>query len=187
MVTAVCAVSRSSYFCEYDPSVSRQSLLDRLLATLCPTTIGRSCEHTGTATTTLTVPARPSLVAEMVVEPAATAVASPAAETVTRVGSALLHVTMRPASTAPVASTVEAVNCWVPPTTSDAVVGFTTTDATGVGMTVSEATPVRDPALAMIWALPGAIAATTPDALTVATVGALLDHCTTPVAIAALF
>ena len=67
---------------------------------------------TGTGVTVMdALPVIPSTVAVSVAVPAATAVTSPVAETLTTAGALLLHATARPVSTFPLASWALAVSC----------------------------------------------------------------------------
>jgi hypothetical protein len=129
-----------------------------------------------TATVMAEVPAFPSLVAVMVVLPAATAVTTPDVETVATPVALLDQVTARPVSTALLASVSVAVNACVPPTIIDALVGETATFATGATATVIAEVPDLVSLVAVIVALPAPTAVTTPLADTVATAVALLNH-----------
>jgi hypothetical protein len=132
-----------------------------------------------------------SLDATIVAVPAEIPCTIPVGLTVAVAGSELDHVTSRPVSVFPPASVVVAVSCCVVPMSKLAVGGETVTVATGAAgggaVTVSGVDPVLPPALAMICVVPGESAVTTPALLTVATVGALDDQLTVPVAIAAPF
>src|SRR3989449_7185536 len=89
-------------------------------------------DATGTFATPIAADALfPSLVAVIVVVPAATPVTRPAAETVAMAGLELAHVTARPTSTFPAASLGVAVSCTAPPTYTFAAAGLTTTESTG--------------------------------------------------------
>jgi hypothetical protein len=91
-------------------------------------------EATGTlVTVTVAVPLCPSLVAVTVAEPAARPVTSPLVLTRATVESLLDHVTTRPVSGVPFASSGVAVNCTVWPTAILADDGLTVTEATGAG------------------------------------------------------
>src|ERR1035437_476688 len=90
----------------------------------------------GGDTVMVEVPVFVSLVAVIVAVPGATAVTSPLALTVALVASDVAHVTARPESVLPLASSVVAVSCCVAPIASDAVVGVTVRLATGIGVTV---------------------------------------------------
>lgn len=131
---------------------------------------------TGAGMVTVAVPLFPSLVAVIVIVPAATAVTTP--DVVTVASAELLddHDTARPVSTLPLASRVEAASVSDAPTASCDDAGVTTTDATGAGagaFTVICALPVFPSLVAVIVAVPAAFAVTTPLALTVAVCGAL--------------
>src|SRR2546426_1902240 len=82
-------------------------------------------------TVTAAVPFLPSLVAVIVAAPAATPVTSPLPFTVATAGLSLAHVTVRPASGVPVASSRVAVSCTVDPAWTEGAAGATVTDATG--------------------------------------------------------
>src|SRR6266550_3278171 len=102
-------------------------------------------EATGTfATVTVAVPFCPSLVAVIVAVPAATAVTRPLADTVATPGTLLAHVTTRPISAEPFASSGVAVSWTVCPTGTLAEAGFTATDATGAetAVTITIAVPL---------------------------------------------
>jgi hypothetical protein len=79
------------------------------------------------------VPLFPSLVAVIVAEPGATAVTRPVPLTVATVGALLAHVTVRPVSVAPAASSRVTVSCCVAPVVRLALAGVTATVATGAG------------------------------------------------------
>jgi hypothetical protein len=107
----------------------------------------------------------PSLEAVMDTFPAATAVTSPAVETLAIAVFAELHVTTRPVSTLLLASRVVAESWTVAPTRRLDEVGETDTDATGIGagvLTVTVADPVTPSPEAEIVALPAVPAVTTP-------------------------
>src|ERR1041384_1662809 len=86
----------------------------------------------GVVTVTAAVPVTPPVVAEMVAEPALTAVTNPLAETVA-FAVLLLQVKLCPLRTLPLASLATAASCAVPPTVRLAVAGVTTTEATTAG------------------------------------------------------
>ena len=134
---------------------------------------------TGAAVTvTADVPLFPSLVAVIVVEPTATPVTTPVADTDATAAVLEVHVTTRPVRMVPVASFVVAVNCFVAPTATLAVAGATVTVATGADTTTA-AVPLLPSDVAVMVAVPGATAVTTPLVETVA-MAALLDvHVTT--------
>jgi hypothetical protein len=131
----------------------------------------------GTGTVIAAVPVFPSLDAVIVALPAATAVTTPADDTVATAAFDVLHVTVRPVSTAPAASLVTAVNACVPPTDTVAALGVTSTVATGTG-TVIAAVPVFPSLDAVIVALPAVTAVTTPADDTVATAAFDVLHVT---------
>jgi hypothetical protein len=132
---------------------------------------------------TVAVPVFVSLVAVIVALPTATTVTKPLAFTETRAGLELDHVTTRPVSTLLLASRVTAESCWVAPSRRLALEGETVTDATGAGaVTVMAAVPVFVSLVAVIVALPVALAVTSPDAETVLMAGLLeLQAITRPV------
>jgi hypothetical protein len=110
------------------------------------------------------LPVNPSLVAVIVVVPAATALTNPLALTVAAVPLLELHVTIRPVRIAPFASLVTAVSCCagVMPRTSVAERGVTVTVATGAGVTVIGAPPVMPSLVPTMLADPADIAVTSP-------------------------
>ena len=110
----------------------------------------------------------PSTVAEIVVVPGATAVATPSVEMAAIVGSALLHVTGRPVSTCPSASFAVAMNACVPPSVTVADAGLTASEATGP-CTVMLAAAERPSTVAVTFVVPGPTPVTRPVAETVAT------------------
>jgi hypothetical protein len=113
------------------------------------------------------VPVFPSLVAVIWTVPAVTAVARPDAETVANEGVFEFQVIERPVRTLLLASRVTAENWTVPPTWTLAVAGDTVTDATGVALTVIADVPVFVSLVAVIVAVPGATAVTSPEVETV--------------------
>src|SRR5712664_3124445 len=121
----------------------------------------------------------PSLVAVIVVDPAAMPVTSPAADTVAMAGLALVHVTARPVSTVPAASLGVALSCAVPATDILTEVGLTTTEATGTLDTVTAAVPLWPSLVAVIVATPTATLVTSPLAEIAATALLLVVHVTT--------
>src|SRR5439155_1385158 len=136
----------------------------------------------GGDTVTLAVPRMVSLVAVMVVVPAATPVTRPAPETVARAELPVLHETTRPVRTLPLASRVTAESCAVAPTMTLDVAGETVTDATGTGagaVTVMDAVPVRPSLEAVIVAVPAATPVTSPELETAAMLAFALDQVTT--------
>ena len=78
----------------------------------------------------------------------------------------------------PFASFVVAVNCCVEPTDMLEARGFTATDATGTGVTVSVALPVLASLVAMMLAVPAEMAVTNPVGEIVATLGLSEDQAT---------
>jgi len=122
----------------------------------------------------------PSLVAVIVVLPGPTGVTTPADDTVATVGTLDVHVTTRPVNTFPLPSLVTAVSVAVaPPTRSVVLVGVTVMDATGTFDTVITAVPLLPSLVAVIVAVPGATAVTTPLLDTVAMAVALDVQVTT--------
>jgi hypothetical protein len=117
------------------------------------------------------VPETPSLVAVIVTEPAFSAVTRPVLET-TAIASLLeLHPTIRSVSTVVPDRTV-AVSCTLAPTATELTAGVTVTLVIGICLTLIVAEPVRPSTVANTTAVPAPVAVTTPDALTVATLGA---------------
>jgi hypothetical protein len=148
----------------------RSALLDGVTVTL-PTGIF--------VTVIVDVPLFPSLVAVIVADPSATPVTRPVAFTVATVGSLEPHVTTRPVNTPPAESFVTAVNCVVPVMRMTALGGATATVLTGTSDTVMVLVPLFVSLVAVIVAVPGATAVTTPAADTVATAVLLEPHVTT--------
>src|SRR6266545_655121 len=116
------------------PSASRAVAVSRVVSPPVSTVpVGgvTSTDATGTVVTvTADVPLLPSLVAVIVTGPPATAVTRPFASTVATAGALLDHVTTRPVSGLPAASSGVAVSCCVAPTRMLALAGVTVTDAT---------------------------------------------------------
>src|SRR5256712_4523961 len=136
-------------------------------------------DATGTFATPIAADALfPSLVAVIVVVPAATPVTRPAAETVAMAGLELAHVTARPTSTFPAASLGVVVSCTAPPTYTFAAAGLTTTEATGTVDTVTAAVPLWPSLVAVIVVDPTARPVTSPLADTVATAPLLVVQVT---------
>src|SRR5437773_949325 len=136
-------------------------------------------DATGTVVTVIVaVPLWPSLVAVIVAEPAAALVTRPPAFTVATALLPLTHVTTRPESGLPLASSGVAASCTVCPACTVADAGVTATDATGTGagLTVIAAPPLLPSDTAVIVAEPAATPVTSPLAFTVATDGLLLDQ-----------
>src|SRR3989441_845448 len=127
-------------------------------------------DATGTFATPIAADALfPSLVAVIVVVPAATPVTRPAAEPVATAGLLLAQVPARPRSGFPPASLGVAVSCTAPPTYTFGAVGLTATEATGRLDTVTAAVPLWPSLVAVIVADPTARPVTSPLADTVAT------------------
>jgi hypothetical protein len=120
-------------------------------------------------------PLIPSLVAVMLADPAATAVARPLAFTDATFVFELLHVIERPLNTFPPASWSTATAWVVCPTVSDGAFNVTATDATGAiaGVAVTAEVPLFPSLVAVIVAVPALTAVTLPLDDTVAT--AVLD------------
>src|SRR6266516_4470546 len=134
-------------------------------------------DATGTVLTVIVaVPLCPSEIAVIVAEPAATPVTSPLALTVATAVLPLAQVIVRPVRVLPFASLGVAASCTVWPTCTDAVAGFTVTDATGTVLTVMVAPPLCPSEVAVIVADPAATPVTSPLALTVATAVLPLDQ-----------
>ena len=126
---------------------------------------------TGTAVTaSRALPLLPSLAAEMMVAPTVSAVTRPAADTVATAGFELVHTIVRPVSTLFAASRAVAVAWVVPRTMMDVSVRATPTVAIGTGTTVTTAVPTTPSTVALITALPGAMARTRPVLETMAAV-----------------
>jgi hypothetical protein len=120
-------------------------------------------------------------VAVTVVTPAATAVTSPDDDTLAIPVFALDHVTARPLSVLPFASSSFAESCCVAPSCSDTLFGERLTVATGTGgaaVTVTDVVPLTPPLVAVIVVLPAATPVTNPLADTVATALFPLDQLT---------
>src|SRR3989449_1227992 len=127
-------------------------------------------------TVTAALPVVPSLVAVIVTAPAATPVTSPVEETVAVAGALEAHVIARPESTVPAASFGLATSCTLAPTSTSAVAGLITTEATGTFATVTVADAFFPSLVALIATVPAATPAATPFADTVAMDGFELDH-----------
>src|SRR2546422_5332838 len=113
--------------------------------TACPTAVlsvvGLTLtDATGTGFTVIAaLPVLPSLVAVIVTAPAAAPVTSPLEETVAVAGALDAHVIVRPDSTVPAASCGVATSCTPAPTSTSAVAGLITTEATGMFATLTAA------------------------------------------------
>ena len=128
---------------------------------------------TGTAVTvTVAEPTFPSALAAITAVPSPIAVTVPSCDTDATVGAPLLHDTGR-LSVPPLASSTVAVSFVVAPRITLTVAGVTRTDVAGL-VTEILAVPVLPSAEAVIVAEPGAIAVTTPDDDTLATLVSLL-------------
>jgi hypothetical protein len=125
------------------------------------------------------VAVRPSQSAVTVAVPIATLLTNPVPLTVATAPALVDQVTVRPASTFPLASRHVAVNWAVCPMSKVIALGVTCTDATGISCVVIAALPVWPSLVAVIVAAPTARAVTRPLLFTVATVVLLLDHATT--------
>src|SRR5205809_391174 len=102
--------------------------------------------------------------------PAPFPVTSPFASTVATVASAVCQVTTRPVSGLPFASFGVAVSCSVASTTILPVGGVTSTDATGMGVTVTADVPLLPSLVAVtVTGPPAAFAVTRPVVSTLAT------------------
>ena len=126
------------------------------------------------------MPFFPSLVAVIVTgPPRALPVTRPFASTEATVASPVCQVMVRPLSVLPFASLVTAVSCTVAPVPMLAVAGLTTTDATGIGVTVTAAVPFLPSLVAVIvTGPPTAVPVTNPFASTVAIVASPVCHVT---------
>jgi len=106
--------------------------------------------------------------------PEATAVIKPVVDIVATAVLSELHDTGRPVNTAPLAANVVAVACDVSSVVIEVGASVTVTDATGTGTTVTVTPPLTPSLVAVMVAVPGAMAVTRPDVgSTVATAGAL--------------
>src|SRR2546427_5736822 len=129
-------------------------------------------DATGTGVTVMAdAPLFPSLVAVIVAVPAVFPVTSPLALTVATVALLLAQLTVRPDSRLPLASLGVAVSCTVWPTCTDAVAGFTVTEATGTVLTVIVAVPLCPSVVAVIVDEPAATPVTSPLAPTAPAAG----------------
>lgn len=136
-------------------------------------------DATGTRLTAIVAPAVfPSTVAVIVAEPGATAVTIPVVEMVATELALVAHDTDLPVSEPPAESVALADRFTVSPTYKLAVAGDTDTADTGTRETVSGRAADFPCAVAVIDAVPGAIPATTPVELTVATSASLDVHAT---------
>ena len=129
-------------------------------------------------TVSVALPLLPSLVAEMLAVPTATAVTSPGGETVATALFDELHVTGRPVNTPPFAASVVAVACDVPTAVIEFRERSTVTEATGTGITVTNDVPLFPSLVAVIVAPPTESAVTSPEPFTVATAVLLEDQLT---------
>src|SRR5215472_499904 len=117
-------------------------------------TVTLATGSTGVVTVIEAVPVFPPLVAEIVTEPAATAVTRPVLDTVATLVFDELQVMVRPVSGLPLASLGVAVSWAVWPTVRLDDVGETETEATGTRVTVIAAVPVFPSLVAEIVAEP---------------------------------
>src|SRR5438132_7089235 len=101
------------------------------------------------------VPLFPSLVALIVMEPGVTPETRPLLLTVATAVLELDHVTVRPESGVPPASFGVAVSGTVWPACTEAVLGVTSTVATGTFVTVIDEVPLLPSLVAVIVAVPG--------------------------------
>src|SRR5213592_664091 len=139
----------------------------------------RATEATGTFVTVIEeVPLCPSLVAVIIADPAATAVARPLAFTVATEAFELAQVTIRPDRAFPLPSFGVAVSCAVWPTWIPAEAGVTATEATGTVVTAIAAVPLCPSLVAVRVAEPAARPVTSPLPLTDAADGFELDQLT---------
>src|SRR5712691_409091 len=151
--------------------------------TVCPTiTLGDAglmlTDATGTGfTVTAALPVFPSLVAVIVTALAATPVTSPVEDTVATAGALDAQVTDRPDSTLPAESFSVAASCTVAPTSTTAVAGLITTDATGTFATLIAADALFPSLVAVIVAVPAATPVTRPAADALAMAGFELESC----------
>src|SRR5258707_8577062 len=137
-------------------------------------------DATGTVTVMAAVPFFPSLVAVIVTgPPPALPVTRPFASTEARLASLDCQVIVRPVSVLPFASFVVAASCTVAPTPMLAAAGLTTTDATGIGVTVTAAAPLLPSLVAVIvTGPPTAGPVPRPLASPLAVVASLVSHLT---------
>src|SRR5205807_1063801 len=132
---------------------------------------------TGTGfTVTAALPVLPSLVAVIVTAPAAVPVTSPVEEMVAVAGALDAHVIVRPESTVPAASFGVAASWTLAPTSTSAVAGLITTEATGMFPTVTAADAFFPSLVAVSVAVPAATPVARALDDTVATDGFELDH-----------
>ena len=133
---------------------------------------------TGTVATVMTAtPVLPSDEAVMRACPVAMAVTTPVvALTVATVARSVVHVTVRPLSTAPEASATRATSAAVSRTARVCAAGLTVTVATGTAETVMRDVADFPSLVAVMVAAPGAMARTIPADETLATAGALVVH-----------
>ncbi len=111
--------------------------------------------------------------------PAPVPVTRPFASTVAMAALLVCHVTGRPVSGLPFASFGVAVSCTVALTCTLDEAGVTTTDATGMVLTVTDDVPVFPSLVAVIvTGPPRALPVTSPAASTVAIVASLVCHVT---------
>ena len=144
--------------------------------------LARTCE-TVTADVALAEPE----VAVIVAVPAATAVTSPADETVATDAADVDHVTVAPDMADPPVSFTVALSVTVSPNDAKVVVLGETSTVDTTCPTVTADVPVAAPEVAVIVAVPSATAVTSPAADTVATVSADVAHVTVALAIVAPF
>lgn len=124
------------------------------------------------------MPAIPSLVAVIVALPGATAVTTPALDTVAAAGLFELQATVRPERTFPLPSLTTTISGAVCPTVRLLLGGATVTVATGTALTFTVAVVDLPSLVAVIVVLPAVRPLTTPLADTVADAGLLDDQLT---------
>ncbi len=153
--------------------------------TVLPTTTLLAGGVTSTVATTSGVtvialwPLCPSAVAVMVADPTRTPPTRPSPFTVAVAPSLVVQVTGRPVSTVPLAARSTGCSWTVPPSSTDALRGTTSTVATASSDTVIVALPLTPSALAVITASPIEPAVTRPALSTPATAALFEDHATT--------
>src|SRR5580765_619550 len=125
------------------------------------------------------VPSTPSHVAVIVLVPEPIPVTRPDGLTVATLASSDPHAMVRPSSGFPPASFATAESCRVRPSARLPEPGDTSTVVTGRGVTVIVENPWMPSHVAVIVAVPGATAVTSPDPSTVATPAAPVDQVTT--------
>jgi hypothetical protein len=140
----------------------------------------------GDATKTVAVPLIPSLSAVIVAEPAATAVTLPVESTLATAVALELQVTFRPVSTVPFRSLSDTASETDSPAWREPLGAVSVTLATADGVTVIVAVPILPSTVALIVAVPAAIAVTTPDVASTAATATFEELQTTAFPVIAL-